>query len=292
MVASGTTRFDFPLTSVGFAPSIPPPELPIQSMSFKILDPDLPRAPTAMTVTISGAWSAGPVDLWVDLESGGPDWTVTADGDGLVNAVSIPIPDTTTAGTHTMIAKSTSTTPGDPARYDSADFTLQYGPLVPYMIGPDTDPVEVPGALNADSSRNWVLQDLMPGGLGSYIFPRNPRTLATPVTYRDLTFRHTTALVGQHHIFEARDQTTELVFTGIVLTQAEQQALENYFNLDRRIYLIDEENRAWTIALARVEVNHRLRTRYSTPGQPDTYSDWVAEYTATATVYGTSRTPV
>ena len=444
MATSGSISYTYTDTGRGYGPSIPPDELPIASMAFKILDPVQRRAPTCLTVTLSGGWENGPVQFWVDLEDGDPIYTVIADDNGVIDAISIPVEHDTAAGTHLMIAKSSNPEPddgdgtgggggppsnpaggptwdtatpftlggpasdptllsdldsgaswgaywsfvvaagetpdvtfnctasdsddpigniqlgllrggsdfgsatpvvfgdhstgviaatlhdgalyhlvlfleagdatttrnyvvrntttgtipgggtggGDTVRYDSDQFTLQVLPTVDVVMGPDADPVEVPGALNDDGSRNWVFQDLMPGGLDSYVFPRNPRSFTTPVTFRDLASHHTTSVDGQHHITEAHDQTTDFEFAGQAFTEDEQRALEDYWNLDRRFYLIDHENRAWTVALAQITFDHKLRTRYSFPGQSDVYSDWVAEYTATAHVYGTPRTPV
>lgn len=259
-------------------------------MSLQILDDAQKRAPTALTVVVSGAWENSPIDFSIDTEVD-PVYQAFADEGGEINAISIPVPGTTTAGVHGLIARSVSIgTDADQVATD--DFTLLYPASHGHVVGPDVDPVEVPGALNFDGSRNWVLQDLLPGGLGSYIFLRNPRTLTTPEVNRDLSARHTTAVSGRHHITEANDQTSEMTFTGLAFTEGEHQNLANYFALNRRLYLIDHDNRAWIVAFNHVDVTHRLRTRFQLPGQVAQLSDWVAEYTVTTQVYGTWVQPV
>jgi hypothetical protein len=255
-------------------------------MTMRILDPDQRRAPTSLTVSVSGAIPEALVAFSID---GGDPVYVLTDASGSINAVNIAVDGTLLAGTHTLDATVGS---GSNVRSASGTFTLAKDPPVRHVIGPDADPVEVPGALNPDGSRSWVFQDLMPGGLGSWVLPRNPRASNLPEVRRTLSPHQTTARAGQHHIFESVDDTQDWTFEGVVFTQAEHQKFEAYGNLNRRFYLLDDDNRAWVVAFTKVDLTPRQRTRFAFPGQPDQYSDWVADYTVTATVYGVWHNPV
>jgi hypothetical protein len=233
-------------------------------------------------VVLSGAIPDSVVQFTID---GGALQTVMADWSGNIPAVNIAVPGATTAGTHTLQGVSAG---GGETRTSSSTFVIETVPTPRHVPGPDVEPVEVPGALNADGSRNWVFQDLMPGGLGSWLMPRNPRTSNLAVARRVLQPHHTTAIAGQHHIFEALDDTGEWTFGGLLFAQSEHVDLEAYAHLNRRFYLIDHLNRAWVVGLNNVEVTPRLRTRFSLPGQEAQLSDWVAEYAVTATVYGST----
>lgn len=252
------------------------------TMLLRIIDPDQRRSPTTLTVVLSGAFPDGYVSFVINALT---PYLVRADYSGDIVAASIPVPELD-AGAHTLTA--TATNADGTVRAASAAFTLMWGSPPRHVPGPDADPVEVPGAVNEDGSRNWVLQDLMPGGLGSWVMPRNPAQSNRPLASRELTPSHTTALAGQHHVFEAVDDTHDWTFSGVLFTQAEHQKLEAYFTLNRRFYLIDDYNRAWIVTFGKVEVTPRLRTRFSLPGESDQLSDWVAEYSVTATVYGTT----
>lgn len=106
---------------------------------------------------------------------------------------------------------------------------------------PDAQPVN-PGA-----GTRWVLQDLQPGGLGSYVFPVNPSRWSEPHTTNRITVDRTTSPIGQPIVWMGGNAGEEFVFAGNARTATFVQRLRDYHAINRRFYLIDHRNRAWIV---------------------------------------------
>lgn len=243
-------------------------------MILEVLDPTLIQAPTALTVMLTDAQPELDVVFAID---GTVVATITADSTGMVGPTSLNVSeDVGTIGSHTV----TATQAG--AVGASATFTLARNPRwQPINIGPDAEPVEIPAAQTSTGVRRWVLQDLMPGGLGSYVMPINPTTMSTPHAEKALTAMHTTAITGVHYIFEGSDAPLEWEFSGYFPDRAMHDQLLAYVGLTRRFYLLDHRGRAWKVAFTNLDVRHRRRR----PNPDGTWNDWTADYTVNAVVY-------
>jgi hypothetical protein len=254
-------------------------------MTMNILDDELARTPNQVPVVISNGPPAATVEFTFD-DDPTVRYTTLLNDYGATSMVSVPV-HRMDPGEHVLHAKAGAWEAQD-------DFTVLFKPTTPKSVGVDATPVEVPGALNADGSRNWVLQDLMPGGLGSYVMPRNPVEMDRALVQRELAAAHTTSPSGQHHIFEGNNPSFEWTFNGICFTQEDQEILYAYLGLNHRFYLIDHRNRAWVTALTDVQIVPRLRSEVILPGDPYSYqTDWLAEYTVTAIAYEDEyRTPI
>lgn len=252
--------------------------------SLFIYDTEHRRAPTALTVSVAGAIPGGTVEFWYNDDE--VFATAQVDDSGSIGVISLEVY-SMEAGEHTLKARD------DTGREAWANFTLLYRPTTPKTVSHDADPIEVPGAANADGTWNWVLQDLMPGGLGSYIFKRNPVSMDKPMFQRTLSGQRSTHPAGRHHIFEGHDPTWEWRFTGVAFTQDDQEKLYAFLDLNRRFYLIDHRNRAWVCTFTQVEMVPRLRKTLVAAGEPAIVTDWLADYTVTAINHEKQwRTPV
>lgn len=241
-----------------------------------ILDTTLRQAPTSVVANLLDGIPGTDVTFSID---GTNVFVAPCDSDGNLFAVSVPVPESVgAAGSHTLTAEQ----PG--ALTASATFTLAIGPAASETTrGPDLDPVEISVAHG-----KWVLQDLMPGGLGSYVLPLNPQSWVSPVFERTLTARHTTAQTGKFHVSEGYEHAVEWSFTGFCPDQAMHDMLLAYGNLNRRFYVIDHHNRAWKTTFTNVELVARRRLVWQ--GQP---TDWAHDYTVHAVAFEQiARVPV
>jgi hypothetical protein len=135
-----------------------------------------------------------------------------------------------------------------------------------------------------------VLQDLAPGGLGSWVMPANPRSMQPiPQTF-NVDARHSTSVDrGQFHLMEAEPAPQPWSFQGYCPDQGFYNQLTAYGQINRRFYLIDHRNRAWTVTFEAVEMVPRHRQKL----QDGTYNDWAHDYTVRAVIYDQSfKTPV
>lgn len=252
------------------------------AMRITILDPVVERAPTSITVVLSGGQAQ--TDVTFDID-GTDVYTVSADSNGMLGPTSLNLTATLgAAGTHTVTA--TQITDAGTIT-DSADFEVLRAPaLYPQVIGLDAAPVLVAAALTTENGvqvRHWVLQDLLAevdGGIGSYVFPHNPGTMTSPHLEHALNSRHSTASDGKAHIFEGGPFVKEWTFGGFCPSQEHQENIEAYRDLNRRFWVIDHRNRAWKVMFTNAEFEPRRRQNVN-----GVDTDWGSDFTVTATVF-------
>ena len=247
-------------------------------LRLRILDSTVVRAPTSLTVTLSGG--VAEVDVVFDID-GTDVLTVSLDSDGSLGPTSINLTSVLgTVGDHVLTVTQTTV---DGVTSGSGTFTvLLEPPLYPEAPVADGPSVAVPGAVDEFFVRHWVFQDLLPevdGGIGSYVLPHNPRNMNSPQYEHALTSRHSTAQDGKIHVFQGADIPKEWQFSGYCSSQAQQTKLLQYRYLNRRFYIIDHRNRAWKVVVLNAEFVPRLRQNYD--GIP---TDWGSDYTMTVVV--------
>jgi hypothetical protein len=254
-------------------------EEPIQ-LALEILDPKLIQAPTSLVAVVAGGQPSINFDFYID---GTLVTSRRANSEGDLPPTSIRVSRALgTKGTHTL-------TVGQAGAIGAAEtFTLSRQPTKHDISVPaDASPVAIPGAVQHET-RHMVLQDLLPGGLGSYIFPVNPKSNTEPVVTRDISTVHATAQDGAWHLFEGGYTPVEWSFSGYCPTQEMHDKLVAYARLRRRLYLIDHHDRAWMIVILGVQLTARLR-QVGLDGVP---TDWGHDYTLTvARLEPTSRRP-
>lgn len=252
----------------------PPADDDSYEMELEVLSGPLRAAPTAVVVTVDGGLPLDDVEFKVDGVLTGDE--AALDQTGSLDPTSINVADGYAKGEHIVSVHSkTSNLAGQ------GTFTLQRGPYISLqVVGLDAPPVEIPAANTSTGVRRWVLQDLMPGGLGSWVMPRNPSSMSAPEFQRTLSQAHTTANDGQYHLASVARAAVEWTFGGYVDTQLEQQKLEAYGELNRRFYVIDHRSRAWIVAFRALEIVPRKRQQ-----DDDGFNDWAADYTVNALIY-------
>lgn len=225
------------------------------SLIVKIFNPEVAVTPAALTVSVSEA--LGPEDIIFEI-NGVEVLRYAPDATGTVDLVSVPVP-AGPAGSFTLVVKQGATSQG------TAPYTVSqpYAPP-PVRTGPDAPPVQVPGAIQPNGVRRWVFQDLMPGGIGSWVMPMNPETMGSPAFTRELSVKKTTASTaqgGQFHITEDAFTPVPWEFEGYLPTDAMREAMEAYHALNRRWYLHDHRGRAWKVIFQDLDLEARL-TQY------------------------------
>lgn len=244
-----------------------------------IPDTDFERAPTALTVYIFGA-----PDVDVTIQLDGVDVFTGASVGGILGPVSLDVGlDPVTSAYYAQgIHQLTATAPGG-APSDSAIFTLSNPPAeVQVASVPDPGPAQVSGT-SVGTVQRWVFQDLLPivsGGLGSFVLPANPQSMAPlPIDKTAPTATHTTSPSGQYHLTDAIEQPHPWTFAGRLFTQEFYDKLVAFASLNRRWYLIDHRNRAWTVTILNADLTPQKRHA------DNVTADWEHAYTIQALIY-------
>jgi Concanavalin A-like lectin/glucanases superfamily len=189
------------------------------------------------------------------------------DGSGVIARAKLLLPQLG-AGSYTLRATNSR------GAYDEENFTVLNDAVVrPTAPVADAAPVLI---TQTGSVRRWVLQDLTPGGLGSYVVPINPATQTTPIAPSAITSDPTVAPDGQWHLWEGATRATPWRFSGRLLTQAHLEHLDAYALLRQRIYIIDHRNRAWKCVI----------DKFSATPIAGGSNPWVHDYEISAQVFG------
>jgi len=243
-------------------------------LNLQILDPTLNQAPTSVQVQVFNVAPGATITFDID---GTEVYTATADATGFLGQTSIPVPeDLGDIGSHTL----TATSPGHGP--DSQAFTLRRAPSPGLQVlGPDADPVQISGTIGPNGERHYVLQDLMPDGLGSWVMDPSPTSWTPPYVHKATNVEHTTAGSGKFEITESLLGPMDFTIAGYCPDETFYNNLLDYDGLTRRFYLIDHRNRAWIVAFSGVELKPRKRQQ----NQDGTLTDWAHDYTIHAVVF-------
>ncbi|GAB3863309.1 hypothetical protein GCM10028801_30630 [Nocardioides maradonensis] len=243
------------------------------TVSLAILDDTLDSAPGPLSVNVSGANAGATLTFTVGVDT---VWTDVADAYGNLQAATIELPLDLTAGTYSLVV--TTVDNGT----DSASFALSNDsePL-PGTLPGDTTPVPT------SSAGQWVFQDLMPSGLGTWTLPVNPSSMTNPHFERNVTTRHATSpSQGQFAVAEAAFVTRPWRITGYYPDQDFYNKLLGFCGIRRRFYVQDHRERIWLVGVQSFTTTPRKR-------QSDAVSvdnDWAGSYDLTFTLY--SQMPV
>lgn len=272
VAVAGSTQYVAAITNYG-DPIIP------GRLVLEIIDKSVEQAPTAIVVTVSEAIPDEQLIFRIDNVEVA---RVRANGNGTLAMTSIPVYEEQGAkGVHQLSVSQQG------ILGDTETFYIERKPnLKPTVRGDDLSPVFVRESLRSNGVRAWVLQDLMPGGLGSWVMPINPEEMDNPAFERSLSARHTTALdTGKFHVFEAGHVPLDWSFRGYAPTSQMHRMLRAFGDLKRRFYLHDHRGRAWIVSFTSVDLVPRVReqTIYGD------LSDWVHDYTVTAVIYNQER---
>lgn len=231
--------------------------------------------PGTLVATLVGAPAGATALILVD---GTQIDSQTANPAGAVGPISLAIPDLS-SGTHVLSAQVS----GQADAQASFTVTLGSGSL-PTPSAADTVPTDVTQPFEV---RHWVLQDLAPGGLGSWVMPLNPVSMdALPVT-RTLQADHATHATGSFSIGEAPDLPLDWGFAGYCPDQTFYDQLVAFSELKRRFYVIDHRGRAFIAAPVELDMVPRKRG-VNDDGQ---FTDWRHDYTMKLVLYN-ARQPI
>jgi hypothetical protein len=263
-------HFELPAPVVGARRTLTPAEVgtagPIgtwnlpQEIIVNILDPEVDQAPGLITVQVSLA-PPGAVLFYID---GAQVWADTATDTGVVGPLSLSVDEDLAAGDHVLSVTASGATGAD-------HFTIAQSPaILPAPITPDPAPTPV-----ANAVKRWVLQDLLPGGLGSWVLDPGPASYEPIPTARNLQVLQSTYSGGKSHVSESRTYALAWSFAGYCPDRAYYDQLVAYGSLRRRIYVIDHRNRAWTC----VPLGADLVPRKRQLGDDGEWNDWAHNYT-------------
>lgn len=194
------------------------------------------------------------------------------DDTGSLISFAVSIPSALAAGTYALVVSS-------PGRADTTVYyTVVLEPYSSPIAQPD-DAGPVPVSL-VDGVRKWALQDPAPGG-EEYVFEINPDAATSPHPENVFTNEVTIAPDGQVLTWEGAQRAVTWQFRGVLTTQTQHDAFERFRKLNRRVWLIDNRNRAWVVSIERFDAVPRN-------GQ----NPWVHDYTVSAIIYKGPVTPV
>ena len=221
--------------------------------------------------------ASDPGEHQVTLTAGGVELgTFVTDLDGDILGGSVLIPEVAPFVTPGPFALEATSPTGGPA---SADFVVLAPPEIPPATAPDATPQPVPQPPH--DVKHWILQDVTPGGLGSWVLPHNPVSHDPLPVDRAVDSRRATSPTGQFHLHDGWLNVRSWSFAGFCPNKAFYDRLVAYGKLNRRLYLFDHRDRVWTIAIEEVEVVPRKRIRED----DGAWNDWAGEYTVRAVIF-------
>lgn len=238
-----------------------------------------------LVATVLSHLQRAPGTFRVSVANGAPGATVSfaseamtipgavLDDTGSLISFAVSIPSALAAGTYALVVSS-------PGR---ADTTVYYTVVLEPYSSPvaqpdDSDPVPVAPVAGV---RRWVLQDPAPLG-EEYIFEINPNSATSPHPENVFVTEATTAPDGQVLTWEGARRAVQWQFRGVLTTQTQHDAFQRFADLNRRVWLIDNRNRAWVVSIENFDAVAR-----NVPENP-----WVHDYTVTAIIYKGPVTPV
>jgi len=233
----------------------------LTELVMQLHTPEIDSAPSALTVSIVDAVATGG-DIIFRIDDR-EVFRHEPDPDGGLDLVSVPVPNLKDAGGNEIIQPGVHTLRAvqGTASGEATFSVFNPPPLAPEDIQEDVPPVPVPGAVQPNGTRRWVFQDLMPGGLGSWVLPMNPEGMTTPAFARNLTAKTTTAsdeVGGQFHVYEDAYTPVEWSFNGYCPAAEMRDMLEAFADLNRRWYLHDHRGRAWKVTFSALELETHL----------------------------------
>lgn len=91
----------------------------------------------------------------------------------------------------------------------------------------------------------WVLFD--PTNSSSYSFHINPKAGGSPLYRKSMTYMNTLAPGGKVLMFEGQTEPQNVEFSGVILEQAQYDALALWFNKRYQLQLTDDLGRVFII---------------------------------------------
>lgn len=91
----------------------------------------------------------------------------------------------------------------------------------------------------------WTFYD--PTGPTTYNFPINPNEGGSPELRKTISYQNTSAPDGKVLVFEGRDSPPTMSFSGTLLTEAQYEAFETWFQKRRQIKITDDLDREYWI---------------------------------------------
>lgn len=237
-------------------------------MLLQVLEKEIDDTPDSVLFSLMGGPEEQTISLRIspDPLGWGEITTVLTDETGIVLGADVPLVDGLQPGVFQLIASGTLNGSTVTA---SDSFTVLYDPFTT----PTAEPTDTAPA--ATAATRWVLQDRA-SVLAEHEFTYNPTTMSSPWAPRTYTTDATTAPDGQAMIWEAIERAVDWEFAGYIDTEADHDALLAYGALNRRFYVIDHRQRAWTCTFVSVDLQPRRVI-----GKP-----YAFDYTVKALIYG------
>jgi len=220
---------------------------------LQVYDPVIEVAPGSVTFAIFNLNEEETVSVnLIPNPFGWSSLSVTADESGVILGESFELPGELPAGTYTLRATHGSGTASD-------SFLIQSEPILHPENDDDTATDDAPPA---GPFTRWTFVD--PAGLMSdFVFTYNPSTMTAPYVPRTYVSDSTTSPVGQAQVWEALSPGADWQFDGYLDSEAELDALLEWLDVNRRIWVIDHRQRKWVVAL--VSIDPQPKRVFATP---------------------------
>lgn len=209
----------------------------VPEFTLTIPDDVLDQTPALLRVSVTNGTPDAEVTFTLqdwEAETETVVWVDTLDETGVLADAYIPIPALPADYYGLLVTTAYEDTEGE--------FSIDADPFA--AGDPFTGPSPVP-VLQA-GVRRWIIQDPT-GTLDDYTFGHNPAEMSSPHPARTITLETTTASDGQPLSFEGAARAVSWTFKGELFDEDTVRALAAYVTSDRRWYLIDHRNRAWTV---------------------------------------------
>lgn len=225
---------------------------------------DLPQAPGTFRITVTNGDPGATITIDDEFGDGPLDFDL--DDDGSLISMAWAVLDPQDAGSYDL-------TVSHPGRDDVTVSFVIVNDALTDPIGQDADasPVYIDPI---GGVQKWVLQDPAPSGV-QYVFEINPDSATSPHGENTFTDDVTVAPDGQNLTWEGARRAVSWSFKGTLLTQTQFEGLQHFAGLNRRVYLIDNRNRAWVVVIDSFDPEFKQTQDYP----------WFHTYVVNATIF-------
>lgn len=107
----------------------------------------------------------------------------------------------------------------------------------------------------------WVLRDNASATPEEYLWEVNPNAFSMPLR-KNIGYSNAAAPDGRVVAYEGRDEVRNITFSGVILTQAQYEEMEHWFNKRTQLELEDDLGRTMYVYITSFSFERQRSTQY------------------------------